>query len=724
MPVVVAGAAVSAIAAGVAEGFTTAVVGAAFFSSLILGGLSYALTPKPKKVTPFNNTPQGTTVAVNQPDLSRLQVYGHTLVTRGYARMEAPGDNGKLHSILMLCEGPLRAINEIWVNDYCIPPDWIDADGNVTQGRYAGKLVIRKHLGATDQAADMLAVSNIDGWSAQHRLCGIAYLYIIATRDQDVFPTGNPNYAAIVEGPARYDPRAAAAAWNTNIALYARDYLSNSDYGYGALDSDFDDDNIAAQANICDEIVAVSGTDYTITHADTATGLITLDCDILPLCFGDRIMIASSGGSVPGGLSADTDYYVIPYQVRGNDDQKPRILLAASLADAMEKTALALSDAGSGTLHITQTGEPRYHGSGTIDTETALAENMNNIVNSMAGRAVNTGGYWTLLAGAWRTPEVSYDIGDLRDALNVKCSIEMAEMFNVTKGLFVGPASFYQATDYPANRYQTFIDDDGGIEAPKEMNLPFTDRPTAAQRIAKIELFRGRQQIAVATTLSARALQNQPGDNVGLSVERYGWDDKYFEITQFATQIANNTINHPVALRETAQTIFDWSAGEAIDYDPAPNSNLPDPFRVAAVQGLAFNSRYIETQGSDAVYILYLTWEPHPDALVQQYGDFEVQFKKSSESDWRPSFFVDGGLSQTDVVTVTVNVAYDMRIRARNSLGVRSGWNTITGALAGTSGGVGTTNDWGAVADTPGSFLDFGVVTDTIGTTDDWGYVT
>src|SRR5690606_34217248 len=118
-----------------------------------------------------------------------------------------------------------RSINEIWVNDYVIPPDWIDVNGNITQGRYAGHMTIRKHLGGAFQDADSVAVANMAAWTFNHRLQGTAYLYITMKKNQDVYPTGVPNISAIVEGPTLYDPRISANRWSTNIALYANDFL-------------------------------------------------------------------------------------------------------------------------------------------------------------------------------------------------------------------------------------------------------------------------------------------------------------------------------------------------------------------------------------------------------------------------------------------------------------------------------------------------------------------
>lgn len=723
MPTVIAGAALSAVVAG--STFTAGVltVGfslASFAGSLVLGGLSYALTPKPKKPN-LGSAVQtsSSTVAIRQPDITRSHVYGHTRTVRGYAHMESTGANGKLHIILMLCEGPVRAINEVWLNDYAIPNDWIDSEGNVTQGRYSGKLVIRKHLGETTQTADSLAVTNMTEWTTDHRLQGIAYLYMIMTKDQDIYPTGVPNISAIVEGPTVYDPRIEGENWATNLALYSHDFLKDGSYGFDAFDDDIDEVNVSAQANICDEIVDTEIVNYEVDSVATGTDIITLDGDLLELQFGDRVQVSSTG-TIPTGLSALTNYYVIPYQIKDT----PRLLLATTLDNAMAKIAIDITGAGTGIITITKNGEPRYHGSGLHDTETALSETLNNLVTCMAGRAVNVGGKWTLLAGAWRTPAVSYGIGDLRSGYGVKNALSMGESYNVINGLFTGPPTLYQPTNYPSARYQSFIDQDNGIESPKELNLQFCTRPTTAQRIAKIELFRGRQDIVYRSDFSMKGIQNQPGDVVELNIDRLGWEDKEFEITEFAFDVNNGSLKTRMTLRETAQEIYDWSSGEAIEFDPAPNTSLPDPFNVLVPAGVAYNSRSVGTRDGDELFVLTLSWDEHPDAFVREDGDFELQYKKSDEGEWRPSFFVDGALTITDVVSSTVNISYDLRIRARNNLGVRSGWVTILGAVAGSSGGVGATEDWELFTDSVSVSNDWALFTDTVSVTEDWGYFT
>lgn len=715
MPVA-AGIALSAAVAGAGAAIAGTSIAFAIGSSLVLGALSYALTPKPKNnISPISN--RAGTSTIRQPDLTRQIVYGHTRITRGYAQIESTDTNNNLHIILMLCEGQLRSINEVWMGDYSIPPDWIDENGNVTQGRYAGKLTIRKHLGSDEQLADTLAVARLPEWTTEHRLQGIAYLYLILEKDQDVYPNGVPNITAIVEGQSIYDPRKGDYTWSTNIALYAYDFIRNQRYGFGAFEDDVDIANIAAQANICDEIVDTDN-EKTYAIASIASNRLSIDSDFCPYEFGDRVRITSTG-TLPTGITSGTDYYVIPYQMKDT----PRILLASSLDNAMAKINISVSG-GTGTISIVKNGEPRYHGGGAVDTETNLTQTLNDLASCMAGRAINVAGFWTLLAGAYRSPAVDYGIGDVRgNGMRVQNALSLADSYNVVKGVFFSSQNLYQTSDYPSAFYQQFVNDDNGIESVKSLPLPFCNRPTAAQRIAKIELFRGRQGITFQAEFSMKGIRVQTGDVVSLTIDRYGWVAKPFEVTEFAFLNSDGALTTRMTLRETAQAIYDWSAGEAITFDPAPNTNLTDIFNVFAPQGVSYSSREIGTQDGDVVYTMTLAWSLHPDAFVREFGDYEVQFKLESESDWRPSFFVDGQLTQTDVVNSSVNVPYDLRIRARNNMGVRSSWVTIFGAVVGSSGGITDTMDWGSVADAPDQpDIDWGNVFDAPDFTEDWGF--
>jgi len=156
--------------------------------------------------------------------------------------------NGYLHIVLALCEGPISAINTVYFND--VPS---------TDARFTDLVTINKHLGADDQGADADLMAACPEWTADHRLRGVAYLYIRLRWNQDAFPTGLPVITADIDGKTVYDPRDASSAFSHNPALNIRDYLTNPRYGRGIPADRVPDSYIIAAANYCDETVEIGG---------------------------------------------------------------------------------------------------------------------------------------------------------------------------------------------------------------------------------------------------------------------------------------------------------------------------------------------------------------------------------------------------------------------------------------------------------------------------------
>ena len=80
MAATVIGATLAGIAAGAANGWAIAAIAQAFASSLVLGAVSSALSPKPKAAAAPSFTLRDRTVTVRQPIAPRRIVYGQTRV--------------------------------------------------------------------------------------------------------------------------------------------------------------------------------------------------------------------------------------------------------------------------------------------------------------------------------------------------------------------------------------------------------------------------------------------------------------------------------------------------------------------------------------------------------------------------------------------------------------------------------------------------------------------
>ena len=146
-----------------------------------------------------------------------------------------------LHLVIPLASHEVDAVLDLYVDDEAVSHT-AGADGwrVASSGRYTstgkdgadnpGILQWRVHLGTADQTADAhLMAAFPQKWTAAHRLRGVAYLYVKAQWNSDVWG-GVPNISAIVRGKRLYDPRTGITAWSDNPALMVRDYLT-SDYG-------------------------------------------------------------------------------------------------------------------------------------------------------------------------------------------------------------------------------------------------------------------------------------------------------------------------------------------------------------------------------------------------------------------------------------------------------------------------------------------------------------
>ncbi len=735
MPAAVLPAIISGVAAGSWFAGGSLVVGfswLSFGSSLVLSGLG-KLVGSAKKSGGASAGQQGITQTIRQAAVPRKPVYGEMRVGGALVFFNVTGSNEYLHMIVALAPHEVAEIGEIWLDNYSIPADYLDSSGNVTQGLFSGVCRIKKHLGVSGQTADSDFVAENANVDTNFRGQGIAYIYVRLKWDQSKWPNGLPNISAWVRGKKLYDPRTTNTVFSQNIALIANDYLQDPTFGFNASSAMVDQTFLAASANTCDEFVTTNAVATNVSAIDAATGIITLVTPtidtvqgvILNYIRGDQVQVTTTG-TLPTGIAAATNYYVIPYQ-RGTT---PRIQLAASYADALAGTAITISDAGTGTHTVTKNAEPRYDGAYLVDTSRAIGSNMTDILTGMGGQLVFTGGKYLIQAAAYQTPTVYFDENDIIGAMTINTKLSARERFNKVQGTYISPVFDGQSVDYPEVTNTTYITQDG-YEIRSKIDYPITQRPGTCQRLSKIALERMRQEISWSADFSLTALQVRVGDTAYFSNVRMGWTDKVFEIVSWkmAVRTDANGVAVPyitLGLRETASGVYNWSNGEETTVNLAPNTTLPDPFTVAAPTGLAANSEKVMTTTTGSyVYKILVSWNAVADQFVSNGGRIEISYKKSSDSTWRPTYYVPGDTTFTEVtLAAQLNTDYDIRVRSVNSFGIPSSWSSILGYIVGSSGGVGTTNDWGDFVSTPATTQDWGDFISTPSTTQDWGYYT
>jgi hypothetical protein len=364
----------------------------------------------------------------------------------------------------------------------------------------------------------------------------------------------------------------------------------------------------------------------------------------------------------------------------------------------------------------------RFTINGAVDTSANPIDNLENLMTGIAGAVTYPSGKFRIHAGAYDTPETqvideSWLAGDIASTNR----IARQELFNAVRGTFINPEKGWQKDDFPALTSATYEAQDNGERIFTDIELPYTIDPEAAQRIAKITQRKGREQISVEMLCNYKALKFTVWDNIKLTNATRGWSEKIFKIVGMSFTLRGG-VN--LKLREENSLSYDWTASDAEAIASAPDTNLPNPFTVTVPSGVNFNSRTLDTVGGDTLYNLVLNWTLHSDAFVRNGGFFELRFRESTETDWRPSYTVNGDQTTADLIQSSVGTQYDLSIRAVNALGAKSNWVTINDAMIGTSGGVGTTGDWGEWVSSPGTSGDWGDWTSSPSTSDDWGYFT
>lgn len=724
--------AVGALASGFISGISVTAAGIAFagFSftaaatSLGLGLLQSALAPKPKNNlgTGASVKSSGITQNIRQAITTRRTIYGEVRAGGAFTFMETTDNEKYLHIVLTLADHECQEIGEIWFDDESIPADYIDGTGLVTSGVYANKARIKKYLGTSTQTADADLVSETSA-TTDFRGRGVTYLYVRLEYDRDVFPGRLPIITAFVKGKKTLDPRDSVTRYSPNAAMLVNDYivtpLDALTPGLGALQAAVDTTSFTAAANACDEMVTTSAIDDTISSADASTDIITLagTNDRLKFQLGDRVTVI--GGSLPGGLSAATNYFVIPYQRRGT----VRIKLASSLANALAGTAVNITATGTGTIR--KNAEPRYWGGGIIDTADSPDQNIEILLSAMGGSATNIGGKWFLKAATYSSPVFSFDESDIISKIILRTKVSRRDRFNLVKGVYVSPLNDGETSDYPSISNSTYVTNDNGRTLPIDYDLPFTQRPHTAQRLAKIKLEKHRQELFFEAEFKLTAMQVQPGDTVYLTNSRFGWTNKVFEVVSW-TLTTRNVGNVPLfyvkmSLQETASAVYDWNNGEETAVDPAPNTNLPNPLVVNPPTGLAVEPVEIGTAEGDLTYEFIISWTPPGDIFVVNGGHYNVEFKKSSETDWRRSFRAEDDDVAITVKQVQPGVNYDVRIQSVNNLGVRSTFQNLLGFTVDSPSGATIRIDDGTITAPVTESEDMGPITEAVATTLDEG---
>ena len=314
--------------------------------------------------------------------------------------------------------------------------------------------------------------------------------------------------------------------------------------------------------------------------------------------------------------------------------------------------------------------EKRYTMNGVINAEQTPNDILQQMMTCCAGTTFWGQGNWQLKVGYYTPPVKTFTLDDLRGPISLQTRQSMGSIFNSVVGTFNDAAQSYITVDYPKLTSSTFLAEDNGIDSPIDLALPFTTSAASAQRISKLTLFRGREQMTLSAEFGMAGFEVQVGDIVAFTNDRYGWSAKEFEVIGwrfYANQDAGD-LRINLELRETSEAAFDWTAEESAII--SNNSNLPSPNAVQIVGvSVTAETRILREKVTSVIKIA-------TSVSVENFIDrIEVEGKLSSSSTWLPIGSGPVGIYEWNDVSSDY---YDLRARSISQLGVKSPWTTVS----------------------------------------------
>ena len=313
--------------------------------------------------------------------------------------------------------------------------------------------------------------------------------------------------------------------------------------------------------------------------------------------------------------------------------------------------------------------EKRYTVNGSFVTSLPPDDVITDLVASMAGTIFWSQGQWGVKAGEFTSSVLALTEDDLRSNLQVNTRNSRRDNFNAVSGMFAGPETDYQPSDFPPITSSVFETVDGGERVIQDIPLPFTNTSSMAQRIAKIALYKNREQLTLSGTFSLRALQLQIGDIISLTNTRLGFSSKTFEVADWRLGISQDkALEVTMTLREISSAVYDWNAEEtAFDLNA---TTLPTATQVPTVGlGVDFDLRVVN-QAAVGVLIIDVTAN-EPFAV-----EFEAQYKRTADTN-----FISVGKQRNGLFEVTGlgDDQYDVRARAFNAFGAAGPFTSTAG---------------------------------------------
>lgn len=341
----------------------------------------------------------------------------------------------------------------------------------------------------------------------------------------------------------------------------------------------------------------------------------------------------------------------------------------AAAANACDESVTLYDGGGSGKLFTCNV---------VLDTSKTLFDNLNTLLLGCRGFLPYSQGQYRLKIDGSRTSEFTFTNDTIIGGIQIKGESK-DEKFNRVTVKFPNPDANWQpdtAIWPPAGSTEetTYLAEDGGVLLHEEIELDTITNYYQARDLARVILLRSRNAITCALKTTSEALQLEVADVVSITHSTPGWVSKPFQV--IGMQL-NDDGTVDLALLEYDSTIYTWEEGT--EQTAYPDTNLPDPFTVAAVSNITITETTTLSSDGTVIPTGLIEWDASYDNLVNQY---EIQYKLSSQADTEFKSILTS-VPKYEFYNAEVGTSVTIRIRAINSLNVKSAFTTATFTING-----------------------------------------
>jgi hypothetical protein len=351
----------------------------------------------------------------------------------------------------------------------------------------------------------------------------------------------------------------------------------------------------------------------------------------------------------------------------------PSVSAAANVCDELI-TVRKLDGSGYETVK-------RYECNTRLSLDQPPLDNLQIILDCMAGDFPFTAGLYRCMAGAFRSATVTLTDDDvaISDPINFQpAATASAAPANVVTASFYDAARNWVEQQARAVTNSSYVTADGAEEI-LELDLQGVTDERQANYLMGVRLERQRPALAGTLTATGKGADIALLDTVQLSLTGYSaLAGKTFEVRRRTNQWNGR---YPLELREIKSSSFALDADRftaAAAVSPPANSVL---FDVAAVTGVASSEVYSLLPDGTRVNRLRVTWTQHSQAYVRDRGQIVLRWRVPGGA-WVYEPPAPGGATVIETAALPIGAVVAAELQAVNGAGATGPWAAVPAVVA------------------------------------------